>query len=48
MTKAQVLRGGSYRYVSWYLRTTIRIRSEPESRFRYDGFRIVVRRRKKQ
>ena len=47
--KRRVLRGGSYYDVAGYLRTAIRDRWDvPEFRYGYVGFRIVVRRRKKQ
>jgi formylglycine-generating enzyme required for sulfatase activity len=44
--RRRVLRGGSYYGVTWDLRTTGRIRNEPEFRLWYYGFRIVVSRRK--
>ncbi len=42
MSKRRVVRGGSFSYVSWYLRTTFRDGFGPESRFRDVGFCIVV------
>ena len=42
----RVLRGGSFNSDTWVLRTTRRNRGEPERRFRYSGFRIVVSRGK--
>ena len=46
--KYRVLRSRSYVNGARCLRTSNHVRGEPESRYRYDGFRIVVRRRKKQ
>ena len=42
----RVIRGGSYSNVTGSLRTTVSFGSEPEVRAGYDGFRIVIRRRK--
>ena len=46
MSRFRVLRGGSYYGDSWFLRSSDRRRCEPRNRSRYDGFRIVVIRRK--
>ena len=46
--KHRVLRGGSYNRVSWFLRTTVRFRNEPENRYRSSGFRLVIKRVKAQ
>ena len=43
----RVLRGGSYVSYSWFLRTTDRIRREPERRNWNRGFRVVIKRRRK-
>ena len=48
MTKRRVLRGGSCYYGTLILRSTDRIGFDPKYRSRVSGFRIVVRRRKKQ
>ena len=40
----RVLRGGSYRSVTWDLRTSDRFWLQPERRDWYFGFRLVVRR----
>ena len=40
----RVLRGGSSFYVTWYLRSTYRYWYQPENRFRYVGFRLIIRR----
>ena len=43
MSKRRVLRGGSYvSFDSWFLRSTSRVRFEPEFRSWDFGFRIVV------
>ena len=50
MSKLQfprVLRGGSYSNGTGSLRATDRVRNGPEFRIRYNGFRLVVRRRKR-
>lgn len=44
----RVLRGGSYFSVTWGLRTSFRYRYEPVRRNWSYGFRLVVKRRKKQ
>ena len=42
----RVLRGGSFKYDSRGLRTSVRNWLGPEDRYWYSGFRIVVRRKK--
>ena len=42
--KYRVFRGGSFNYGSWFLRSTVRYRFEPEFRDRFIGFRVVIRR----
>ena len=44
--KRCVLRGGSFNFGTRVLRTTHHGWGEPENRFRYFGFRILVKRRK--
>ena len=47
MKKHQVHRGGSYRSATWNLRSSFRLRDEPEFRNWNCGFRLVVKRRKR-
>lgn len=47
MSKDRILRGGSYNDNTRILRTTKRDWIEPEDRYWCNGFRIVVKRRKK-
>jgi formylglycine-generating enzyme required for sulfatase activity len=44
MSKRRVLRGGSCYLVTSYVRTPDRIRDCPEVRYRNYGFRVVIRR----
>jgi formylglycine-generating enzyme required for sulfatase activity len=48
MSSRHVLRGGSYRTSTWYLRYTFSggRAPGPENRDRVSGFRVVVRRKK--
>ena len=47
MSVHRVLRGGSFSDDSRILRTASRVWREPEGRYWYGGFRMVVVRRKK-
>ena len=47
MSKDRVLRGGSFNNGTWNLRTIVRYGREPEDRYRNDGFRLVLIRRKR-
>ncbi len=47
MSCPRVLRGGSFDIDSRYLRSSLRDRDVPEGRNRFDGFRLVIKRRKR-